>query len=122
MHMMDVAQNSIRAGATNIEIEFVEDSDSKSLIFSVKDDGCGMERKVVEKLSDPFFTSRTTRRVGLGIPFLKMTSEQAGGSLDIKSEVGIGTEIKAVYKTDSPDCIPLGDLAGYMVLILIANP
>ena len=122
MHMMDIAQNSIRAEARNIEIFILENSENNSLIFSVKDDGCGMSEEMIKKLSDPFFTSRTTRKVGLGVPFLKMTSEQTGGYLEVKSEIGIGTEIKAVYKTDNPDCIPLGDLAGYLILLLIGNP
>ncbi len=122
MHMMDIVQNSIRADATKIEIEFLEDNRNFTLTFSVKDNGSGMTRETVEKLEDPFFTTRTTRRVGLGVPFLKMSSEQTGGSLKIQSEVGTGTEIVAVYKTDNPDCLPLGDLGGYLVLLLIGNP
>ncbi len=120
--MMDIAQNSIRAGAKNIELKIIENNEEFTLTFSVKDDGTGMDEKTAAKLADPFFTSRTTRKVGLGVPFLKMTSEQTGGSLDIYSEKGVGTEIKAVYKTNHPDCIPLGDLAGYLILLLIANP
>ena len=79
MHMMDIAQNSIRAEARNIEIFILENSENNSLIFSVKDDGCGMSEEMIKKLSDPFVTSRTTRKVGLGVPFLQMTSEQTGG-------------------------------------------
>ncbi|MDO5523000.1 MAG: ATP-binding protein [Bacteroidia bacterium] len=122
MHMMDIVQNSIRANATRIEIDFLEDSRKATLAFSVKDNGSGMAPETVEKLEDPFFTTRTTRRVGLGVPFLKMSSEQTGGSLKIQSELGVGTTIEAVYKTNNPDCLPLGDLAGYMVLLLVANP
>ena len=122
MHMMDIAQNSIRAEAKNIEISFIENNTENTLIFAVKDDGTGMSPETVAKLSDPFFTFRTTRKVGLGVPFLKMTCEQTDGKLEIKSEIGIGTEIRAIYKTNHPDCIPLGDLAGYMILLLIGNP
>ena len=122
MHMMDIAQNSIRAEAKNIEISFIENNTENTLIFAVKDDGTGMSPETVAKLSDPFFTSRTTRKVGLGVPFLKMTSEQTDGKLEINSEIGIGTEIRATYNTNHPDCIPLGDLAGYMILLLIGNP
>lgn len=122
MHMMDVVQNSIRAEAKNIEIEFLENNDDFTLSFSVKDDGSGMSELTVKKLSDPFFTSRTTRKVGLGIPFLKMTSEQTGGSVEIKSGLGSGTEIIANYRTNHPDCIPLGDLGGYLTLLFSANP
>ena len=122
MHMMDIVQNSIRAGASNVEITFIENKTDSSLTFSVKDNGTGMTEETVRKISDPFFTSRTTRKVGLGVPFLKMTCEQTGGSLTIQSELNKGTEITAVYRTDHPDCLPLGDLAGYLVLLLIANP
>ena len=69
MHMMDIAQNSIRAEAKNIEISFIENNTENTLIFAVKDDGTGMSPETVAKLSDPFFTSRTTRKVGLGVPF-----------------------------------------------------
>lgn len=122
MHMMDIVQNSIRAKSSKIEIDFLEECRKATLTFSVKDNGSGMTPETVAKLEDPFFTSRTTRRVGLGVPFLKMSSEQTGGSLKIESELGVGTTIEAVYKTDNPDCLPLGDLGGYLVLLLIANP
>lgn len=122
MHMMDIVQNSIRAEAKNIEIEILENNAEFKLSFSVKDDGAGMDEMTIAKLSDPFFTSRTTRKVGLGVPFLKMTCEQTEGKLEIKSSLGIGTEIKAIYNTNHPDCIPLGDLGGYLTLLFSGNP
>ncbi len=122
MHMMDIVQNAVRANATKIDIGFLENNRDATLAFSVKDNGSGMTPETVEKLEDPFFTTRTTRRVGLGVPFLKMSSEQAGGSLKVVSSPGAGTTVEAVYRTDNPDCLPLGDLAGYLVLLLVANP
>ncbi|HMM18013.1 MAG TPA: ATP-binding protein [Petrimonas sp.] len=122
MHMMDIVQNAVRANATKIDIGFLEYSRDATLTFSVNDNGSGMTPETVEKLEDPFFTTRTSRRVGLGVPFLKMSSEQAGGSLKVVSSPGVGTRIEAVYRTDNPDCLPLGDLAGYLVLLLVANP
>lgn len=122
MHMMDIVQNSLRAGAQSIGIGIEEKSNDRTLMLRVTDDGMGMSREGLERLDDPFFTTRNTRRVGLGIPFLKMTSEQAGGGLSISSEVGKGTCIEAVYRTDNPDCLPLGDVAGYLALLLKANP
>ena len=122
MHMMDIVQNAVRANATKIDIGFLEYSRDATLTFSVNDNGSGMTPETVEKLEDPFFTTRTTRRVGLGVPFLKMSSEQTGGFLKVASSPGVGTTIEAVYRTDNPDCLPLGDLAGYLVLLLIANP
>lgn len=121
MHMMDIVQNSIRAEADEIEIRFNESTEEDTLSFYVGDNGSGMNEETVSKLTDPFFTSRTTRRVGLGVPFLKMTCEQTGGWLKVNSEEGQGTEISAVYKTDNPDCLPLGDIAGYLILLFVAN-
>lgn len=122
MHMMDIVQNSLRAGAGKVDIDLVENSSDHRLLFRVKDDGDGMNRETVEKLADPFFTTRTTRKVGLGIPFLKMTCEQTGGTLKVFSEEGRGSVVEAVYRTDHPDCLPLGDMAGYLALLLNANP
>jgi len=122
MHMMDIAQNSIRSGANNILIEFNEISKEEMLIFIIKDDGEGIAEEEISKLVDPFYTTRTTRRVGLGIPFLKMTCEQTGGFLEISSKINRGTLIKAHYMTNNPDCLPLGDIAGYLTMLLVANP
>ena len=122
MHMMDIVQNAIRAGAETIGIDFIERSEKNTLLFRVTDDGSGMNEESLEQLDDPFFTTRTTRRVGLGVPFLKMTCEQTGGSLKVLSAEGRGTTIEAVYHTDHPDCLPLGDIAGYLTLLLKANP
>jgi signal transduction histidine kinase len=120
MHMMDIAQNSLRAGAKKIEIDLT--GHGHTLLFRVKDNGCGMDEETVKKLADPFFTTRTTRKIGLGVPFLKMTCEQAGGGLTVFSEEGKGSVVEAVYRTDHPDCLPLGDMAGYLALLLRANP
>lgn len=122
MHMMDIAQNSLRAGAQNVGIDIEARSDDRTFTFRVTDDGKGMSRETVERLVDPFFTTRDTRRVGLGIPFLKMTCEQAGGGLRIISEEGEGTTIEATYRTDNIDCLPMGDVPGYLSLLLKANP
>jgi len=122
MHMMDIAQNSIRANAKHIDISFIENQSDNELVFCVQDDGDGMSDEMIAKITDAFFTTRTTRKVGLGVPFLKMTAEQTGGSFFIESELGKGTKIKAKYKTNHIDCLPLGDIPGYLILLFIANP
>jgi signal transduction histidine kinase len=122
MHMMDIAQNSIRANAKNIDISFVESQSDNELAFCICDDGDGMSSEMIEKITDPFFTTRTTRKVGLGVPFLKMTTEQTGGEFQLESELGKGTKIKAKYMTNHIDCLPLGDIPGYLILLFIANP
>jgi hypothetical protein len=122
MHMMDIAQNSIRANAKHIDIAFRESQSANELVFCICDDGDGMSSDMIAKITDPFFTTRTTRKVGLGVPFLKMTAEQTGGSFFIESELGKGTKINAKYFTNHIDCLPLGDISGYLILLFIANP
>ncbi len=122
MHMIDIVQNSIRAQAGQITITLEERVADALLLFRIEDDGCGMDRTTLERLTDPFFTTRSTRRVGLGIPFLKMTCEQSGGSLRVVSAEGEGTTVEALYRTDNPDCLPLGDLEGSLLLMVMGNP
>lgn len=122
MHMIDIVQNALRAQAHMITITLDERGDESLLLFRMEDDGCGMDTESLERLTDPFFTTRTTRRVGLGIPFLKMTCEQTGGTLRVSSAVREGTTVEALYRTDHPDCLPLGDLEGSLMLLVMANP
>lgn len=122
MHIMDIAQNSIRAEATNIDISIQEDTVDSTIQLSIKDNGKGMNSESLSRAKDPFYTTRTTRRIGLGIPLLKMTCEQTGGQFEIQSDVNAGTIVEAVFKTDHPDCLPMGDIAGYLVLLLRSNP
>lgn len=122
MHMIDIVQNAIRAQAHMITVILDERGDESLLLFRVEDDGSGMGPESLERLTDPFFTTRTTRRMGLGIPFLKMTCEQTGGSFRVSSAMRVGTTVEAIYRTDNPDCLPLGDLEGSLVLLVMANP
>jgi anti-sigma regulatory factor (Ser/Thr protein kinase) len=122
MHILDIVQNSISAGASNIWIEVLVSIARDLLSISVKDDGKGMTPEMVAKVTDPYCTTRTTRKVGLGLPLLRQGAEQAGGSLSIDSTVGVGTTVKAVYGLSHIDRPPMGDLANAYVLLLGANP
>ena len=122
MHIMDILQNSTRAKANNITLEVLENHDADTLTLIFKDDGCGMSAEMVEKVTNPFFTTRTTRKVGLGLPLLKQNTEMTGGSMTIKSEVGVGTTVTAVFGLTHLDRPPMGDLAGTMVLTIAAHP
>jgi hypothetical protein len=122
MHIIDIIQNSLRAGATLITVTIEEDREEDLLVITVEDNGCGMSSEQVTKLNDPFFTSRTTRRVGMGVPLLKQTAEQSGGELVIKSEPGIGTTVKASFGYSHIDRPPLGDVANAFMLMVSANP
>lgn len=118
LNILDISQNSLKAGASLVEISVAIDSAKNELLFSIIDDGCGMTDEQVENVVDPFFTSRTTRKVGLGIPFLKQSAEGTGGSFEIKSKVGKGTEIRALFHTDHIDCMPLGDISETILSIV----
>ena len=110
LNILDVAQNSVRAEATLIEISVAIDTAGDKLTVTIKDNGCGMSEEQVENVTDPFFTTRTTRKIGLGIPFFKQSAEMTGGSFSIKSELGVGTTTEAVYVLSSIDRMPLGDM------------
>ena len=121
LNVLDIAQNSIAAGASLIEIEITENTVSKELTITVSDNGCGMTKEQLENVLDPFFTTRTTRKVGMGIPLFKLAAEQTGGSLKIESEKGKGTTTAALFKTDSIDFTPLGDVTSSVVILISMN-
>ena len=121
LNILDIAQNSISAGASLTEIVVNENTKEKTLLIGIYDNGCGMTEEQVKSVIDPFFTTRTTRKVGMGIPLFKMSCEQTGGSFTIESEKGVGTKITAIYKTDSIDFTPLGDIASTIVTIVSMN-
>ncbi|WP_291856237.1 ATP-binding protein [Marinilabilia sp.] len=120
MHLLDIAENSIKAGAKQVEVE-LRYADNR-LVMTISDNGCGMDEEMVNRITDPYITSRTSRKVGLGLPFLKMNAEQTGGNIMISSEQGRGTTVKAVFLTDHIDCVPPGDLASSLSLLMTGNP
>ena len=121
MHVLDIAQNSIKAGAKLVTVAFERDNNGL-LTFSVRDDGCGMTPEFLARVTDPFTTSRTTRKVGLGIPMLKQSAEMGGGDFGIESKVGVGTYIHASFDTGNIDCIPLGDICDSLLTLVVLNP
>ena len=122
LNVMDIAQNSISAGASLITIAVEEDAGADTLSISISDNGRGMTPEQVEHVTDPFFTTRTTRSVGLGVPLFKMEAEMTGGSFSIQSTVGVGTTTAAVFKPSSVDMIPLGDINGTVNMLVMMNP
>ena len=122
LHILDIAQNSVSAGANLIMIETVEKPSDDKLTVKISDNGCGMDREMVRKVTDPWVTSRTTRRVGMGIPLLMQSAVQSGGNLDISSEPGRGTIIKALFRHSHIDRPPKGDIAGVISILAGANP
>lgn len=120
LNILDIAKNSVSAGAKLISIG-VSETESR-LVITIDDDGCGMDPEFLAQVTDPFTTTRTTRKVGMGIPLLKMTAEMAGGSFDIQSTVGAGTTVTAQFDRFSIDRPPLGDLAGSVVTLVQGSP
>lgn len=122
LNVMDIAQNSIRAGATLTTIRVSESIVQDTLSISVEDNGCGMTAEQVQHVIDPFFTTRTTRKVGLGVPLFKMEAEMTGGSFEIDSTPNVGTKLTAVFHPSNVDMIPLGDIGGTIHLLITCNP
>lgn len=122
LNVLDIAQNSIRAGANLIQISVLERTEDAFLEISISDNGCGMTPEQVEHVMDPFFTTRTTRKVGLGVPFFKMSAEATGGDFSIASQPGVGTKTTARYHTDHIDMLPIGDMNATILALITMNP
>ena len=125
LYVLDITMNSVRAGATKIDVSLIEEGDR--LTFTVRDNGCGMTEEQVRRLSDPFFTTRKTRKVGLGIPFLKMLAEMTGGFVKIQSvhesvSTDHGTTTMAVFGKNHIDFIPLGDMVETVKTLIQGSP
>jgi Signal transduction histidine kinase len=121
-HVLDIAENSVAAGARNVVVEIREDVPRNLLAMCVEDDGRGMSPDFLARVTDPFTTSRTERRVGMGLPFLKQSAELCGGSFDIRSEVGKGTRTEAVFLYDSIDRPPLGNMPETVMALFMGHP
>ncbi len=121
LNILDISQNSISAKATVVEIEVEEISADSTMTVRINDNGCGMSEEMLARVNDPFCTTRTTRKVGMGIPLFKMAAEMTGGSFNISSVVGEGTRVTAVFKTDSIDFTPLGDIDSTVITLVTMN-
>ena len=121
LNILDVTENSVTAGAKNISVSLVEDAEG-ILTLTITDDGCGMSEEVVARVTDPFTTSRTTRKVGLGLPLLKLASEQTGGQMSVKSKLGEGTVVSATFDTRHIDFAPVGDMVSTMSTLIMGAP
>lgn len=122
LHLLDLAENSVSAGAQMVTISVCDDLITDRLVASVEDDGRGMDAETLRKVTDPFYTSRTTRKVGLGIPLLKGAAEGCNGGLSISSQVGAGTRLEVSFQRSHIDRMPLGDLSGTFLGLLVGHP
>ena len=120
LHILDIVENSIAAGATNIEVEIDERIAENLLIIRIKDDGKGMDKETLLKVLDPFYTTKKTRSVGLGLSMLAQASKEADGRFDIKSKPGEGTDITAEFVYNHIDRKPLGNMAETIAACLVS--
>ncbi len=122
LHILDIAENSISAQADKISITIQEDLKADTLTIEIEDNGKGMDEETLSRITDPFVTSRTTRKVGLGIPFFKAAAEACHGSFTIESSPGKGTRVQAVFQHSHIDRMPLGDMIGTLLTLIIGTP
>ena len=126
LNILDIAENSVKAKATLTEISIVEENDL--LTLTITDDGCGMTEEILKTVTDPFYTTRTTRKVGMGIPLLKLEAELTGGSLNITSKHiseypnEHGTVVTAIFYKNHIDCTPLGDVVSSITTLIQGHP
>lgn len=126
LNLLDIAENSVKAGATLTQLHILQEGDE--LTFRVADDGCGMTEEILRGVTDPFYTTRTTRKVGMGLPLLRMAAEQTGGSMTVESKHKDahpdchGTVVTAVFHTDHIDCPPVGDLVATVTTLIQGHP
>lgn len=122
LHILDIAENCITAEASRIVIRIAEDKKANLLTVEITDNGKGMEEELLRNATDPFYTTRTTRRVGLGIPLLAQSARESNGDISVKSVKGEGTSIKATFQYDHIDRRPLGDIGQTMIILIMSNP
>ena len=120
-HIMDVVTNSLSAKAKNIDISVTKYVKKGILTLAIKDDGTGMDSDTTKKVQDPFFSTKTGRKVGLGIPLLKGTAETTGGTFSLTSKIGKGTEVAASFDLNHPDLPPIGNLKDTIFVLVIGN-
>ena len=122
LHVLDIAENATTAGASLVQISIKQDSGEDLLTITIRDNGRGMDREILEGATDPFVTTRKNRRVGLGLPLLAQAAEEAGGDFSIKSEPRRGTEVKATFQAGHIDRKPLGDMGSTLLTLALGNP
>ncbi len=121
LNILDISENSVSAQATEIKIRVCVNMRQNLLTVQIVDNGKGMDEETLKRVTDPFYTTRKTRRIGLGIPFFKQEAECTGGTFSIFSEPGKGTEIEAVFCMDNIDCMPLGNLNETVYSLIIMH-
>jgi signal transduction histidine kinase len=122
LHILDVVENSIEANASKIEIKIIEEKSNDLLAVEINDNGRGMNRETINKVLDPFYTTRTTRKVGMGLSLLAQAAKESNGNFEINSKVGVGTEVKATFQYSHIDRKPIGDMKNTLITLMVSHP
>jgi signal transduction histidine kinase len=122
LHILDIAENSLKAGATRISIAIEDDAKSRILKLIIEDNGCGMDGETSKEALSPFYSTKRTTSFGLGLPLLKQAAQDTGGDLVLESQPGKGTKVTAVFKSDHIDMKPLGDLKTTLITLQMSHP
>ena len=122
LHILDVVENSIKAKANRIEIRLRDDAARDQITLEIVDDGVGMDAETVQKALDPFFSTKETRSIGLGLPLLAAAARAANGDFSIESRPGKGTQVTATFQAGHIDMKPLGDIAQTVVTLIMGHP
>jgi hypothetical protein len=122
LHILDIVENAIASKASHVAIRITEDFDKDQMIVEIEDDGEGIPPHLLEKVVDPFFTTRTTRKIGLGLSLLQQAAQACEGDLKVQSLQGKGTLVRASFRYNHIDRKPLGDMASTMVTLIVGNP
>jgi hypothetical protein len=121
LHILDVVENAIASHASHVSIRITEDPDKDQMIVEIEDNGDGIPPHLVQKVVDPFFTTRTTRKVGLGLSLLQQAAQACEGDLQVESQQGKGTLVRANFRYNHIDLKPLGDMASTMITLIVGN-
>ena len=122
LHLLDIIQNSVSAGADRISVTIGAYTSQNLLEMIITDNGCGMSEEFLERATDPFATTRTTRKIGMGLPLLKSSAQRTSGSLEIKSSESKGTRVRACFSISHLDRPPLGNITETMIILIASNP
>lgn len=121
LHILDLLENAVEAGASRIDLSIGEDEQADRMVITITDDGCGMEKELIEKVLDPFYTTRKTRHVGLGLPLFLGAARRCEGDLVVQSTPGKGTRVEATFRQSHIDRAPLGDMPAALLAILLSE-
>lgn len=122
LHLLDVAENALVAGADRIEVRVIEEHEKDVLTMEIQDNGRGMDSETVRRALDPFYTTKEGKRTGLGLPLLAQAAREAGGEMHVRSEPGKGTVVRATFRLSHPDLKPVGDMLETMATLVAGHP